>query len=327
MSNSPPLYGLVLAGGRSRRMGRDKAAIAYQDGVPHARRTAELLAAVCARVFISCRADQAEDPVLAGVEKIPDAFDVGGPLNGILSAQAAHPDAAFLVAACDLPFLSAPALEALVAGRDVTKPVTAFENPARENFLEPLCAIYEPAYSEQARFVMNLGLGCPTKIADALDTNRLQPGDALFLDNANRPEDFERALSVVGNLFDERRETGDRSRRQKSENSSPAAVDISDPPSDPGESPVSRLPSPDPHSDSITIEYFAVFRAQAKRAAEEIPLDGSSVTEVYDRLRARHGFALERASVHVAINDVYASWDARLNPGDRLVFIPPVSGG
>jgi molybdopterin-guanine dinucleotide biosynthesis protein A len=268
-------------------MGRDKAALAYQDGVPHARRTADLLAGVCERVFVSCRADQADDPVLAGIGKIPDAFDIGGPLNGILSALAAHPDKAFLIAACDLPFLSAEALKVLVAGRDPSKPLTAFENPARESFIEPLCAIYEPDYAGQAHAVMHFGLTCPTKIADALDAKRLAlrgPEEAVFLDNANAPEDYVRAAAHF----------------------------------------VSGGSAGAPRA---TIEYFAIFKAQARRAFEEIPLDGASLADVYDQIRARHGFALGRESVHVAINDAYASWDAVLQPGDRLVFIPPVSGG
>jgi molybdopterin-guanine dinucleotide biosynthesis protein A len=276
---NPPLYGLVLAGGRSRRMGRDKAALAYQDGVPHARRTAELLAEVCERVFVSCRSDQDSDPALSGIEKIADTFDIGGPLNGILSALKAHPGKAFLVAACDLPFLSAEALSTLVAARDSTKAMTVFENPLRDNFLEPLCAIYEPQYVEQARAAMAQGLTCPTKIANALDVLRLHPDDALFLENANHPGDFAKALAQLSG------------------------------------------------APMVTVEYFAVFRAQAKRASEEIALDGASLPEVYARMRARHGFVLERDSIHVAINDVYASWDAVLQPGDRLVFIPPVSGG
>jgi molybdopterin-guanine dinucleotide biosynthesis protein A len=271
-----PLYGLVLAGGKSRRMGRDKAALEYQ-GEPHVRRTMALLAGVCERVFVSRRADQAGERLFEGYETIPDAFDVGGPLNGILSALAAHPQAAFLVAACDLPFLSAEALSVLVANRDPSKPLTVFENPARDNFPEPLCAIYEPSYPGAARAAMAQGATCPTKIADALDARRLAlrgPEEALFLENANTPEDYEKAA----------------------------------------------------HS-KVTVEYFAVFRAQAKRSSEELPFDGSSPAEVYERLRARHGFVLERASVHVAVNDAYASWDSALKPGDRLVFIPPVAGG
>jgi molybdopterin-guanine dinucleotide biosynthesis protein A len=184
-------------------MGRDKAALAYHEGVPHVRRTADLLAAVCARVFVSCRADQAAgddialDSLPAAVARIPDAFDIGGPLNGILSALAAHPHAAFLVAACDLPFLSADALATLVAARDASKPATMFENPVRENFLEPLCAIYEPSYAAQAQVVMTQGLTCPTKIGNALPVHRLHPADALFLSNANTPEDYARARAAT----------------------------------------------------------------------------------------------------------------------------------
>jgi molybdopterin synthase sulfur carrier subunit len=77
----------------------------------------------------------------------------------------------------------------------------------------------------------------------------------------------------------------------------------------------------------ITIEYFAVFRAQAKCASEDVTLDGSSLAEIFEHAKTRHGFTLSRDSVHVAVNDAYASWDTVLNPGDRVVFIPPVSGG
>lgn len=276
VSNNASLYGLVLAGGKSRRMGRDKAALEYH-GEPHVRRTATLLSGVCERVFVSRRADQAGERLFEGYETLPDAFDIGGPLNGILSALAAHPGAAFLVAACDLPFLSAEALSVLVANRDPSKPMTVFENPARENFPEPLCAVYEPSYPEAARAAMAQGATCPTKIANALDARRLTlrgPEEALFLENANTPEDYEKATRCT-----------------------------------------------------ITVEYFAVFRAQAKRSAEDLPFDGASLADVYERVRGRHGFALDRASVHVAVNDAYAPWDRALAPGDRVVFIPPVSGG
>jgi molybdopterin-guanine dinucleotide biosynthesis protein A len=195
----PPLYGLVLAGGRSRRMGRDKVALAYHGETPHARYTADLLARSCERVFVSCRADQTEeDPSLASVRDLPriaDAFAYGGPLNGILSALRAHPQAAFLVAACDLPFLSGFALAQLARERNPLMPATAFWNPARES-LEPLCAIYEPGFTEAAESSIQLGLSCPTKILEALDIEVLRPSvsqGADFLENANRPEDYARA--------------------------------------------------------------------------------------------------------------------------------------
>jgi molybdenum cofactor guanylyltransferase len=199
----PPLYGLVLAGGKSRRMGRDKSALAYRrdergDEVPHARYTADLLARVCDAVFYSCRADQTEDPALAGLPLIPDAFDIGGPLNGILSAQQAHPEAAWLVAACDLPFLDSTALTRLARERNPARAATVFENPGRQA-LEPLCAIYEPGFLDLAEPSMKIGLTCPTRILDALledgQVERLLAPDAVFLENANRPEDYDRAVA------------------------------------------------------------------------------------------------------------------------------------
>ena len=82
---------------------------------------------------------------------------------------------------------------------------------------------------------------------------------------------------------------------------------------------------------TITIEYFALFRSLAKKSEETVDFDSlnaeDAIPALYDTLRARYGFPLERASVHVAVNDAYASWDRKLEPGDRLVFIPPVSGG
>ena len=54
-----PLYGLVLAGGRSTRMGQDKSLISYH-GKAQREYMADLLGQWCSRTFISCRGDQVE---------------------------------------------------------------------------------------------------------------------------------------------------------------------------------------------------------------------------------------------------------------------------
>lgn len=229
---SPPLYGLVLAGGRSARMGSDKAALDYH-GRPQAAHACGLLAPFCARVFVSCRADQACDPALAGLPQLHDAQEGLGPLGGILTAFAAHPQAAWLVVACDLPHLDAATLAHLVARRDPSRLATAFAGPLRAGdrsradrphgrargaapggtaaprpppydgpeslgpggeLPEPLCAIYEPGMRARLAELMAQGVDCPRKAIIRSSSLVLAPPSLKALENANTPEDRRRAL-------------------------------------------------------------------------------------------------------------------------------------
>src|SRR5688500_12611680 len=115
--SAPPLLGLVLAGGRSTRMRRDKAALEYRAGETQLDATLHLLEGRVARAYVSVRADQRGDAARAGHPQIVDRGDVEGPVAGILAAFAAHPDSAWLVLACDLPFLDARTLDALLGSR------------------------------------------------------------------------------------------------------------------------------------------------------------------------------------------------------------------
>ena len=140
--NERPLYGLVLAGGRSSRMGCDKALLAYHasNQLVH---TAKLLQQQCRKVFISCREDQAETYRDFGIELIADTYLGIGPLGGLLSAQRFSPDAAWIIAACDLPFLDEAIIRQLSSERDPLRFATAFRN-SQSGCIEPLCACYEP---------------------------------------------------------------------------------------------------------------------------------------------------------------------------------------
>ena len=90
---STEIYGLVLVGGESRRMGSDKALLSYDGKATQLERTAALLQSVCPRVFISQREEQ-PFPTPEGTEAIFDHVEEArGPLRGILSAMHAHPDA------------------------------------------------------------------------------------------------------------------------------------------------------------------------------------------------------------------------------------------
>jgi molybdopterin-guanine dinucleotide biosynthesis protein A len=192
-----PLHGLILAGGRSTRMGQDKAALKY-DGRSQLERAFALLEPLVARCFVSVRADQKDDTLRAKFPQIVDVdAGIDGPAVGILSALRSHPEAAWLVLACDLPFLDAATLQNLIARRDPSRIATAYRS-AHNGLPEPLCAIYEPAAGAAlAQFVAG-GRNCPRKFLIQSATLLLDQPRAEALDNVNTPTELDDARARLG---------------------------------------------------------------------------------------------------------------------------------
>ena len=190
-----PLHGLVLAGGESRRMGRDKAALDYA-GRTQLEVAFERVSRHCEQAWISVRAAQAHDPVRAALPRIVDGTVGQGPIAGIAAAQAEHPDAAWLVVACDLPFLDDRTLDLLVAARG-RGPVTAFRS-ALDGLPEPLCAIYEPETRKAILAFIDSGRHCPRKFVLSTGVPLLDLPHAAALDNVNTPEEYAAARSRLG---------------------------------------------------------------------------------------------------------------------------------
>ena len=193
--NAAPLFGLVLAGGRSSRMKRDKAALAYH-GATQLERAWELLEPFASRRFISVRADQADDALRAGYPQIRDTLPDGGPAAGILAALESHPAAAWLVLACDLPFLGRETLAHLVARRDPARVATAFRS-AHDGLPEPLCAIWEPASRQPLRAAVAAGRGCPRKFLVGARPALLDPPDPAALYNMNATHEYWSAMETL----------------------------------------------------------------------------------------------------------------------------------
>lgn len=194
-ASSTPLYGLVLGGGKSTRMRRDKAAIEYR-GVPQVRFAYSLLEGFCERVFVSNRAEQAAEPVFEGLEQIHDRFVDFGPMGGILSAMHAHPQAAWLVLGCDLPFVDEATLRELVAQRDPLLQATCYVS-AHDGLPEPLCALYEPRYRRRLHQFLADGRECPRKALINTRVKRILLSDPTALDNINDPEEYELAAAKI----------------------------------------------------------------------------------------------------------------------------------
>ena len=186
------LRGLVLAGGRSTRMGRDKALLAYH-GRDQLQVAFDLLGEVAGPNFVSVRADQISDPVRARYAQVIDGTEGVGPIAGILAALRTRPAAAWLVLACDLPFLDAPTLRALIAGRDPSRVATAFRS-AYDGLPEPLCAIWEPQCEPLlADFVAADGR-CPRKFLLAHAARIIDLPRSNALDNINSTTEYRQAM-------------------------------------------------------------------------------------------------------------------------------------
>jgi len=285
---APPVYGLVLAGGQSTRMRRDKATLAYHAGKTQLEWAMGLLQPHVERAFVSVRPGQT-DPVRARFEQIVDTQEGLGPIAGIIAAQARYPDAAWLVLACDLPFLEAATLDYLLAERDPARPATAFrsshfDNPKHNGLPEPLCTIYEPSSREAILAHMASGKDCPRKFLINANTKLLDQPNPRALDNVNTPEEYGSAMANL-NL----------------------------------DAPATRK--------HIKVQYYALLREQAGRSDEALETVARTPRELYEELKARHPFSLAPEMLRVAVNAEFGEWTQPLADGDSVVFIPPVAGG
>ena len=185
----PIIYGLVLAGGRSRRFGSDKAAIEICKQ-PLLSRTVGILRAAIDRVFVSIRADQSDDQLRRQFDLIVDHDESLGPASGIFAAHKAWPDVAWLVVACDMPLLDAAAITDLIQARTGRSAATAYRS-SDSGLPEPLCAIYEP--DTLARFqrqaTIGKGLSPRTLLAHA-DVELVDPQRKGLLSNVNTVDDL-----------------------------------------------------------------------------------------------------------------------------------------
>ena len=191
MSDSP-ILGLILAGGHSRRMGKEKATLDYA-GFTQPEVAAELLSNRCAKVFLSLRESQAIPKGLNKLSAIRDSREGSGPLVGIISALDAQPDPAWLVVACDLPFLDDHTLDNLIAKRDPSRLATAYRS-SHDGLPEPLCTIYEPHSLSTLEEYFDRDICCPRKILINTDSLLLEPVNHRALDNVNTPEDYKEAV-------------------------------------------------------------------------------------------------------------------------------------
>jgi molybdenum cofactor guanylyltransferase len=197
-SNIAPIKGLLLAGGKSSRMGQDKGEINYF-GLTQREYAAKLLKGYVQESYLSLNATQAaayqgDFPIIA------DQFLGIGPLGGILSAFKAFPNHAWLVLACDMPFVTEATLNYLCNFRNPQSVATCFASEF-DGFPEPLCTIFEPKAYPVLLEMLAYGYDCPRKALINFDTTILSHPNSTELSNINTPEQLTEAFIKLNPRF------------------------------------------------------------------------------------------------------------------------------
>ena len=194
----PPVYGLILTGGKSTRMKKDKSLLRFHNK-PQSLYAFELLSKFCTKVFVSAR----QQPTDKIVQQLPYIYDLKqlsdcGPLSGMLTAMTTFRKAAWLVLACDLPFVDEPTLKHLLRYRDASRIATAYRSHFND-LPEPLCAIYEPRARQCLHKFFNKKMICPRKILINSSTRLLKLKNVKALDNVNTPQDYKTTMRILRN--------------------------------------------------------------------------------------------------------------------------------
>jgi molybdopterin-guanine dinucleotide biosynthesis protein A len=190
---SSEVAGIILAGGQSRRMGVDKAALII-DGRSVLDRTIGALRELTGEVIVAGR-----DVPFAGVRSVPDAAPDSGPLGGLIAALRATTAPLVLVVGCDMPALDIRALRAMLMpapGHDAVV-------PRHDGQIHPLHAVYARSVLPIAEEQLAAGDFRLRHFLARLTVCWLDVTDQAFarsLTNVNTPEEWQQARGYLGEV-------------------------------------------------------------------------------------------------------------------------------
>ena len=195
MPQNTPLYGLVLTGGESRRMGCAKDALEYH-GLPESDRLVKLLSRYCTSVYVGCREDQLNN---LPEDQLPisdlSRFAGNGPIGSLLSAWTVFPDVDWFVVGCDYPFFGAAAVEYLLQA-DAPKDWSGFHNNETQE-PEPLLGIYRQSLREALFYYFEKGGRSLRKFLHTLEQDPLLPEDPRWIRSIDTREDYLLTLQTL----------------------------------------------------------------------------------------------------------------------------------
>jgi molybdenum cofactor guanylyltransferase len=185
MTTPDDLYGLIIAGGESKRMGTNKAFIQYHDKA-QINYLFEILNNYCAEVYSSCKKKEEFEKEL---NPLPDQFDLDTPLNGILTAFHQQSEHAWLSVPVDMPNIDAFLIEHLIQNRDKTKAASCyFDSDGKSP--DPLLCIWEPIIFSALVDYYKSGGYSPRELLQKSNIHLIEIPDKKYLININTPEEL-----------------------------------------------------------------------------------------------------------------------------------------
>jgi len=197
----------ILAGGKSQRMGTDKALLQY-NGLPFIKIIVEEMKTIASDIAVVVgKKSKTEFRAILGdnAELIADDFELDNPMGGMLTAFGWMKNLYVAMLACDCPFPNSNAVKFLFAqaiGHSAAIPVWD------ESKVEPLCAVYNAVESRKAGLeALKAGqIGCRHLISHLRDPRyvdisslRVFDKDLAFLKNINSKEDYDSLLKSFKN--------------------------------------------------------------------------------------------------------------------------------
>jgi molybdopterin-guanine dinucleotide biosynthesis protein A len=197
MNDVDDVTAFVLAGGKSTRMGKDKAFLEFKGRILLAR-ALELAVGVTEEVRI------VGDPrkFAAFGRAIEDLYRERGPLGGIHAALKSSSTDLNLMLAVDLPFVQPNFLKYLISIARETKALAIV--PRASDGLQPLCAVYRREFGQAAEQSLAQGKNKIDALFANVETRIIEPDElshagftSQMFRNLNTPEEFEKAANIT----------------------------------------------------------------------------------------------------------------------------------
>lgn len=179
------ILGVVLCGGQSVRMGRDKAFITYHEH-PQYLHVSEMMKTICDDVVVSCNSNQLSEISQHNKVVLDNAtFQNAGPMTGLLSVFECINDSALLVVGCDYPFFTEADMKSLMDAREPGIDVVCYHN-RESGFDEPLLAIYEKQCASLLLSFYQNGQTSLQQFLKTVRTKRIVPNDLTHIESKDQ---------------------------------------------------------------------------------------------------------------------------------------------